>query len=99
MKETDNDCIEFNSDSATIFPTFKGEFAYILEWEYIHGAIPNGYRVIHTCGNPRCVNPQHLKLVKVDSADDVASCCAYKDIELSVKKYKDLKICCRTSDA
>lgn len=90
MIETDTDCIEFKSDSATIFPTFKGEFAYIVEWEYLHGAIPTGYRLIHTCGNPRCVNPQHMKLVKLDNVEHIKPKSAYKNIDTSIKRYKTM---------
>lgn len=36
--------------------------AHIASWQIHFGDIPKGYFVLHSCNNPECSNPKHLKL-------------------------------------
>lgn len=92
MIPTDTDCVEFKSDTASVFPTFRGEYAFVKEWEYLHGKVPTGFKLIHDCNNPRCVNPQHTKLVSLEETPEkVENRSAYQNIDIAVKRYKNLR--------
>ena len=39
-----------------------GRAVHRMAWEVAHGPIPDGLIVMHTCDNPPCCNPEHLKL-------------------------------------
>lgn len=43
-------------------------------WSLLHGPIPDGMWVLHTCDNPPCVNPEHLFLgTALDNVRDMIS--------------------------
>jgi hypothetical protein len=43
-------------------PEFRGRAAWLRAYELARGPVPARARVRRLCGNPNCVNPDHLEL-------------------------------------
>jgi len=41
----------------------RNVYAHRYAWELVHGSIPEGLEIDHTCRNTRCVNVEHLEAV------------------------------------
>lgn len=61
-----NDCYEWpglRSGGYGVIYTSTGNLrAHRVVWEAVNGPIPDGMVIMHTCDNPPCVNPAHLRL-------------------------------------
>lgn len=51
----------------------RSEYAHRVAWQLASGTgIPSGMHVLHSCDNPKCVNPEHLSIGS--AKDNVADC-------------------------
>jgi len=54
-----------------VCPEYKRFSSHRLAWTVTHGDIPAGLYVLHSCDNPPCCNPAHLRLgTKADNSAD-----------------------------
>ncbi len=50
------------------------DLAHRVAFRFVHGEIPAGKVVMHTCDNPSCVNVDHLRLgAQLDNVHDMVS--------------------------
>lgn len=52
----------FNGGYASFSIKKRGFYVHRLSYEWANGEIPEGQLIDHRCHNPRCVNPDHLRL-------------------------------------
>lgn len=53
-----------NLDGYGLIPVNRrNTLAHRVSWEFANGPIPKGMVIDHRCGNPPCVNPEHLRVV------------------------------------
>lgn len=70
--------------------TRKQLYAHRISYELHYGDIPKGLSVMHTCDNPRCVRPEHLRLgTCADNQQDMA----LKDRSLHGSRNGTAKLC------
>lgn len=68
------DCIEVNRDYADTRRNGRRAGMHVFAYEEAYGPVPAGCVVMHTCDNPKCINPKHL--VAGTQADNVRDCIA-----------------------
>jgi len=74
--------------------------AHKVSWKMVHGEIPEGLFVLHSCDNPDCVNPEHLFIgTSQDNSSDMVTkqrqCCGEACYNVKLTKRQVLEI--RTS--
>ena len=53
---------------------YRAISAHRASWEYHVGPVPDGMILLHTCDNPPCVNPEHLRIgTNQDNTDDMVA--------------------------
>lgn len=64
--QPDDSDAAFNAAGEPIFRLDSGVWvlAAHFAWELTNGPLPPGYHLVPTCGDKRCVNPAHGRLVR-----------------------------------
>lgn len=74
---SDTGCWEFHGRYQTrgygqILYQGQQQLVHRIVYRIMKGRIPKGVFVLHSCDNPRCVNPDHLRLgTAQDNSDDM----------------------------
>lgn len=64
----------FNHGYGQFYVDGRRWLAHRYSWKLHHGEIPEGYYILHTCDNKRCINPKHLFLgTQFDNMKDMVS--------------------------
>ena len=73
---TDRDssgCWLWNRSVKNGYGQYLQRYAHRWIWEFLHGPIPNGLFILHSCDNKICCNPDHLRLgTQADNMHDAA---------------------------
>ena len=77
--DLDGDCLVFTGHRdrqgyGKIKTQNKPYLAHRLMWELMNGPVPEGMMILHSCDNPPCVLPAHLRVgTAKDNSDDMVS--------------------------
>lgn len=67
----------------------KLKMLHRLEWEKVHGPIPEGFEVDHKCKNRKCQNVNHLQLLTRSEHKTKDNSMRYLERQLEVLKFAD----------
>jgi HNH endonuclease len=56
---------------STVDGTRRPRRVHRVLWDELHGELPDGHVIHHTCEDKRCVNPAHLQLMTVGEHSDL----------------------------